>query len=312
MTKADWITGQKDSTSSLGISTVIWIYRLLGRRCAYALVWCITLVVIISNPGLRHRSEVYLKRIRRFAEKRGIELKRLTPHRHIFRFATGMLEKMLAWKGLLKADDMVSVNNSLERLRELDAKKKSHVIISSHIGDIELLRAINNFLDQTTLNIILETENNRRFMEYLRGVNQNSGINIIPVSDITPATVVKLQESLARGEWLAVLGDRLNSTETRSMRIDFLDGRADFPVGPWIMASILNAPVCIIHTIISDGRRKLYMKEIGRPEIRRKSRDKDLRRYISGYAELMEELLLEAPLDWFNFYDFWQEGDSTK
>lgn len=312
MTKAGWITGQRDSTSSIGISTVIWIYRLLGRHCAYALIWCITLVVTITNSDLRYRSETYLKRIKSFAERRGIELKGLTPHRHIFRFATGMLEKMLAWKGILRAGDIVSVDNALERLRDLDAKKKSHVIISSHIGDIELLRAINNFLDHTTLNIILETENSRKFMEYLRTVNQNSGINIIPVSDINPATVVRLQESLAKGEWLAVLGDRLNSTETRSMRINFLDGCADFPVGPWIMASVMNAPVCIIHTIIADGRRKLYMKEIGRPEIRRKSRDEDLKRYISEYAELMEELLLEAPLDWFNFYDFWQEGDGRK
>ncbi len=310
MSSPEWITRHHDSTSNPGISTVILIYRLLGRRCAYALIWCISLVIIWKNAELRHRSEAYIRRITDFAEKRGKKLEKLTPHRHIYRFAVGMLEKMLAWKGIVKISDVESIDNALERLRDHDARKNSHIIIGSHIGDIEMLRAVNNFLDRTTLNIIQETENNKGFMNYLRGINQNSGINIIPVNSISPGTIVKLQESLSKGEWLTLLGDRLNSKETKSIKVSFLGGEAEFPVGPWIMASLLNVPVCIVHTVIVDGKRRLYMTELGRITIGRKSRKDDLEKYIIAYAKVLEDLLLQAPLDWFNFYDFWNEGEN--
>ena len=47
------------------------------------------------------------------------------------------------------------------------------------------------------------------------------------------------------------------------------------------------------------------LAEAGRPP--RSERDKYATELLARYVSILEELCLRYPLQWFNFYDFWQE-----
>ena len=58
----------------------------------------------------------------------------------------------------------------------------------------------------------------------------------------------------------------------------------------------------------SDLRRySVYLKEIGPVALDRRNRSASAARYAEMYCRELERLILEAPYDWFNFYDFWRE-----
>ena len=50
----------------------------------------------------------------------------------------------------------------------------------------------------------------------------------------------------------------------------------------------------------------LYFREIGKVILPRGEKRKEaLRRYVADYAAELERIIVRSPLDWGNFYDFW-------
>ncbi len=91
----------------------------------------------------------------------------------------------------------------------------------------------------------------------------------------------------------------------------FLGAPAPFPVGPYILASLFQCPVYLLFSL-GRGRSPEIHFELFRESIRlpRNGRDRALAELASDYARRLEHYCLEAPLEWFNFYDFWQKEPS--
>jgi predicted LPLAT superfamily acyltransferase len=49
----------------------------------------------------------------------------------------------------------------------------------------------------------------------------------------------------------------------------------------------------------------------GKIELPRSDREAAFAGYVQRYADTLEAQLLKAPLQWFNFFDFWSEGSET-
>ena len=81
-----------------------------------------------------------------------------------------------------------------------------------------------------------------------------AGVNLMPVTDIGPDTAIAIKEKLERGEWVAIVGDRIAVTPQRGgdWRViwsSFMGQPAPFPQGPFILASILRCPVVLIYAL---------------------------------------------------------------
>ncbi len=121
---------------------------------------------------------------------------------------------------------------------------------------------------------------------------------------------MRARESLERGELLGILGDRVAESD-KVMGCRFLGAEAVFPSGPMLLASMLGVPVILFFGLYRGGNRydlhfELFAERI---DIRRESREADLRHWIERYAERLEHYAREAPYNWFNFYDFWEETE---
>ncbi|HXV49325.1 MAG TPA: acyltransferase, partial [Candidatus Binatia bacterium] len=133
-------------------------------------------------------------------------------------------------------------------------------------------------------------------------------LNLMQVTDLTPATAVLLSEKINQGEFIAIAGDRIPvASKPRVAFARFFGAMAPFPVGPYILASLFQCPVFLLFSLRTAAGAAIQF-ELFREEIRlpRKNRNDALAALVNEYAARLQGHCLRAPLQWFNFFDFWR------
>lgn len=104
-----------------------------------------------------------------------------------------------------------------------------------------------------------------------------------------------------------MLGDRAYGSP--SVRVPFLDAPASFPVGAYVMAAVAGAPLVHVFNLREPGPHyHCFGFPPQRPQLLpRSQRDAHLHECASRFARDMESVLRRAPLQWFNFFPFWEE-----
>jgi predicted LPLAT superfamily acyltransferase len=118
---------------------------------------------------------------------------------------------------------------------------------------------------------------------------------------------IQLSERVSRGELVVIAGDRVPvSDQPRIAMADFLGAPAPFPVGPYVLAGVLQCPVYLIFPLQRDGRSELHFELFSEGlRLPRKAREAALQECVQRYAARLQHYCTQAPLQWFNFYDFW-------
>ena len=120
--------------------------------------------------------------------------------------------------------------------------------------------------------------------------------------------MLRIRELIDEGALVALLGDRVGKDD-RAVEVDFMGGRARFPTGPYLLASMLKCPVYLTFGLYRDpDGYDLHCEPFAeRIELPRGERQEALERYAQQYADRLEHYTRSAPDNWFNFYDFWRE-----
>jgi predicted LPLAT superfamily acyltransferase len=160
------------------------------------------------------------------------------------------------------------------------------------------------------LTVLLHTKHAARFNQLLAQVNPDSQLDVMQVTELTPATAALLQEKIDRGEFVAIAGDRIPvAPAPRVALAPFLGAPAPFPIGPYVLASLLQCPVYLIFSLPNGRGWEIHFELFHRSiHLSRKDRDRELAALAAAYATRLENYCRRAPLQWFNFYDFWQVG----
>jgi predicted LPLAT superfamily acyltransferase len=225
--------------------------------------------------------------------------------RHFACFAENILEKMLLWSGSYETDQVKFVGKEL--ITAQIAAQSGGLLICCHLGNLELSRFLSKQLPGLKLTVLIHTKHAQRFNRLLAQLDPESQIDLMQVTELSPATAIVLASKLARGEFVAIAGDRIPvSPHPRVALAEFLGTMAPFPIGPYILASLFHCPVYLMFSrnngLTAEIHFELFHHHIRLP---RKGRDQALARLAAEYARRLEYFCRRAPLQWFNFYDFW-------
>ena len=287
--------------STLGMRIVMAAWRLLGPRAARVAALPAVLWVFATGAQARRASRAYLTRL-------GASSAPPTAWsvlRHMYTFAEACIDRFAAWQG-----DVAPVDFHGEaEFRRLSEEKRGALFIGSHLGNLEMVRALATLGDVARITAVVYTEHGRRFVTALRRTNARFAENLLEVADFGPETAVLLKERVDRGEILVIVGDRTPAADNgRSTTALFLGQAAPFPQGPMILAHLLECPVYLFFCLKRGRRYDLHLERFAeRVELPPRSREEAIARYVAGYAARLEYYCREAPLQWFNFYDFWHE-----
>jgi predicted LPLAT superfamily acyltransferase len=242
---------------------------------------------------------------------------------HILAFALSLIEKVESWGGKVSFKRISFQNDDIGELVERLEGGEGAFLISSHLGNMEFIRALAG-LNRTgvsreiPVNAIVDFSVSAHFNRMLTELNPRSMTHLISAKEIGPETVVLLQERLAAGELVVIAGDRTSGSEgSRFLPLPFFGEEAPFPYGPFFLASLLNVPVYLVFALrqkdVSLSSR--YVMHIHKSGVSfdcpRREREGRIKELASCFAFRLEQYCKEHPYQWYNFYDFWGAQKSS-
>jgi predicted LPLAT superfamily acyltransferase len=224
-------------------------------------------------------------------------------------FAQSGLDKLAAWMGGFDSRRVDFPNRA--EFEHLLASGQGAVLIGSHLGNLEMTRALASAEHRAVVNAVVYTDHALRFNDTLAQANASFGVNLIQVSQLGPDTAILLKGKIDRGELVVIVGDRTppadDSGRSRVSQIEFLGAPAPFAQGPFILASLLDCPVYLFFCLRHGDAYRIYLEPFAeRIALPRKERQARLEDTMQAYARRLEAHCLLAPYQWFNFYHFWQ------
>jgi len=307
MSKPHW--SQLQEAGALGgLRFMFTIYRYLGRLPFYLVLYPVILYFFLFRSASRRASLEYLQQCRLAGKQEQSRHLLWLSFRQFLNFGESILDKLAGWQGDIRLDD-VFFHPSPE-FDKVYQQKIGAVIIGSHLGNLEVCRALCLQKPNTKINVLMHTKHAGKFNEMLKQAGSESQINIIQVSDVSPATAMMLNDKLTLGEYIVIAGDRTPvSGEGNVSQAQFLGRLAEFPQGPFILAAILKCPVYTMFCLRTP--KQIHRYEIFLDPFRekislpRKQRQESIHAIIQDYAKVLEKMCLHAPLQWYNFHSIW-------
>ena len=285
-----------------GMRLLLRIYLLSGRTVLQVFLYPVVVYYWLINRSGRLASQSYLRKVATFtpASKPG------GSYQHFSCFANAIIDKLAAWSGGLSLADVEFHGREL-LLAELK-QGRGVVLLGSHLGNLEVCRVIANLDQHIRINALVHTKHAEKFNRLLNQYSDKSRLNLIQVTEINAATSILLSDKIDNGEIVIIAADRTPVGQTlRVAKVDFLGEPALFPQGPFILASLLKCPVYTVFCLKRQDKHVIYFDYFSAAlKFPRKNREQAMRQTIQLYARRLQDYCLQEPLQWFNFFDFWQ------
>jgi predicted LPLAT superfamily acyltransferase len=295
-----------------GLAFCATAYRLLGRKGCMAVMAPIVLYFYLTGAEQRRFSREFLARafkVRGWPRKPSFA----DGYRHYMSFAGRALDTFIGWTGGISRDRVEAGDVAV--LPEVRARRRGALFIISHLGNVDLLRAVLDNDARRRLTILVHTRHAENYNRILRKFNPEATVNLLQVTEMGPETAIALQERIDAGDWVMIAGDRTPvSGQSRVSTVPFLGEPASFSQGPYILAALLECPVYLLFCLREGDRHRYHVEKLTEAvELPRGRRDEALRSYAAAFAARLEHHALVDPFQWYNFFDFWKpQGGAGK
>ena len=299
--KVPWLE-RRERGSRGAMQFMKWMALCCGRQMARLMLYPICAYFLLFAPRARSASREYLA----CALGRPACLADLW--RHYFTFAATILDRVYFIDGRFGRFDIEV--KGLELLRRTLAKGRGCILLGAHLGSFELLRTLAPE-HRLSVSAVMYEENAAKITGILNAVNPEISARTIVPGELD--TVLRISECLARGEIIAMLGDR-SAGSGKSVMCRFFGREAVFPQGPLLLALSLRVPVYLVAGLYEGGKRYVIHLEslCEEPDADPAERAAWTREWTQRYAERLEHFCRIAPYNWFNFYDFWSGSPGAK
>ena len=311
-----WSDEEEVISSSKPLKLLLRLFSIQPKWLVHILIFPVGFFFFLFSKRARTDCYVYQKQLRTFTS--GKAPKRISALKQIISFSLCVLEKMAGWLGKVKYKNLIVHDDDLQELINLLEQKKGAVLIGSHLGNIELLRSLSSFnrtgvSREVPVTTIMEIKSTAVFNKTIAEINPGASFNVIDPSDITPETIIFLQEQIEQGGLVVFAADRTSANvRNRCIRKTFLGKEADFPYGVFLLASLLKAPTYYVFGLRSKDltlfpKNHMFVEKskvsFDCPRNEREGRINDL---CGEFVKILEKYTVQFPYQFYNFYNFWK------
>ena len=279
----------------------VWIIRFVAlhhRLPARLLLYPITVFFVLVAREQRKASRVYLTRVL------GRRATLWDVGRHIHTFAATLVDRVYfyTWQHWLLD---LRVHNP-EVVLERQQAGTAAILLGSHLGSFEVLRALGKFKIDLPFKILMYPEHNQVITRMINRLDPSFSKQIIEMG--RPQTALEVYDALNGGHFVGMLGDRPDHNH-KVVRCRILGREAVFPAGPILLAHACKVPVILFFGLYRGGNRyDVYLELLAeRVELSRENRDQEIQQWMQRFADRLEYYVRQEPYNWFNFYDYWDE-----
>ena len=282
----------KSKGSLLGYKIFVYCIKKLGIKAAYSVLVFVAFYYFIFEKRSNKAIFYY------FNKRLGCSyLKSIwSVYKSYFVFGQTIIDKTAISAGL--RDKFTYEFDGVELLKKLLAEKKGGVLISAHVGNFEIAEHFFGEIDlDFQINLVTTDMEHSAIKEYLESVTKKSSIKFIIVKDDL-SHIFEINNALANNELICFTGDRYFEG-TKTLTEELLGQEAHFPAGPFLIASRLKVPVLFVYVMKEANLHyHLYARES-------EAKHRDEKGLLTAYTTSVEKMLDQYPLQWFNYFDFW-------
>ena len=286
----------KSKGTVLGYKIFIFFIGKLGVRAAYALL-CVVALYYVFFAGKSTRSIFYYfhKRLKYPWGKSVFSI-----YKSYYVFGKTIIDKAAISSGL--KNRFTHECDGVENIIDLLNKKQGGIMISAHVGNFEIAEFFFEEIDtRSQISLVTTDAEHRNIKEYMEKVTIRSKVKFILVKD-DMSHVFEINNALSKGELVCFTGDRYMKDQ-KVLTESLMGKEANFPAGPFLLASRLNVPVLFVYVMKETNTHyHLYAR---RAEVK----SRDAQGLLKKYTESVEWMLSKYPLQWFNYFDFWENDD---
>jgi predicted LPLAT superfamily acyltransferase len=309
--EADW-SQTRERSNMLALRVMAWIAVHLGRPIARLVLVPITLYFLAFAPTARRNAGRYLARALGRKPTLGDRW------RHFHAFACTVLDRIYFARGAMAQFDLELTGAEL--MDRTLAEGRGAFLLGAHIGSFEALHAVGDSRPGLRVAMVMYPGNARMIHAVLKSVAPQFELGIIPIG--RAGSTLAIRDWLDAGGLAGLLGDRFVNTTTAlpgssaragGVLLPFLGQPALFADGPLRLAQLLRRRVIFMVGLYRGGNRYdvrfELLADFSAREDDAERREALVARSLDAYVAKLEALVREAPYNWFNFHDFWQEGD---
>jgi predicted LPLAT superfamily acyltransferase len=293
--KAEWATqGERGSVRLLRLMTVFSLT--VGRRAARMVLYVIAAYFFLFAPRARRASMAYL---RRALGRRPTARDRF---RQLMAFATTIHDRVYLLNDRFELFDITVAGEELMQQRVRAGG--GAFLVGAHLGSFEVTRALGRRQPDLRVAMVAYEANARKINAMIAAINPGLVADTVVLGRVE--TMLKVRGLLDEGVFVGMLADRTPGGEATEA-VQFLGGKANFPLGPMRLAALLQRPVILMLGIYCGGNRyRVLFEEIADfSAVGRAQREAAIRAAVVGYAARLERHCREYPYNWFNFFNFW-------
>lgn len=297
---ADW----NEVTFVAGIRMLFAIHRHFGHWPFRLCLWPVVTAYWLAHSPARRASQDFLSRWRSHTAASAPR----SSLAHFLCFADAILDKLLAMSGGFPRERLRK--GEIEAVSACLREGRGGVLVTAHMGCLELCQAAAEWVPDLRLTVLVHTRHAEKFNALLQRLRPGLPVRLLQVTEVGPGTATDLARRVADGEFVAIVGDRVPVGGGRCAEASFLGAPARFPLGPWVLAGLLQCPVFLL-SCLREADGSTYRLDIhplaGRIEMPRARRAEALQQWVQRYAQWLERQLAPDPYQWFNFFSFWNQ-----
>jgi len=288
----------KTGGSFLGQRSLIVLFKLVSIKVGYfLLLFVIPFYLLFSG---KHAKAIF--RFFRIQLNYSLWKSLRKTYKNYFTFGQVILDRFAVFAGNKNYFELEIIG--YEHFSRLEKAEKGFITASSHIGNFEiggyLLHSKNK-----KMNALVYSGETKTVQSNRAKILGDNNINLIPVlNDMSHLFAVNA--ALQNGEIVSMPCDR-HLGSAKSVECDFLNGKADFPIGAFALAATFEVKVLAVFIIKKSSKKyTIYIKPINTDKEDGETKRERIERYVRSYVKEVETIVRAFPEQWFNYYEFWK------
>ena len=290
----------KSSGGVLGYKIFVFFLNTLGLSFCYFFL-CFVAVYYFLFSKTNKVVYSYFRNIHQYSRFKSV----ISVYKNYYIFGQTLLDTFALLSGA--KTNFIVQHDGQEHIKNIRDTGKGCILLSAHVGNWESAGQMLN-MHELKFNMLVYDNEEQQMKQYADTVLKEKKINFIGIRDNDMSYLVELHKVFNNQEWLVMHGDRYRVGAPTIEKM-FLGRKAKFPAGPFILAAKFGVPILFAFSFKeTNGKYHFYAQPTMKLSRTRNDEDTNIavNKLSDAYIQTLEKMVKKYPLQWFNFYDFWE------
>ena len=286
----------KSRGNKTGFRIFVWVLKHAGLRPAYLLLRFVAFYFFVFSGKAFHFQYLFFRKRLGFPAWKAF----ISIYKNYYWFGQTIIDKVVLMSGM---DHPFRFEfEGEDYLHGMVKQNKGGLLLSAHTGNWEIAGHLLKRLG-TEMHIVMYDGEQQQIKDYLESITEKHSARFILIKNDL-SHIYAIQEALGNNAFVCMHADRFlegNKTLTGTL----LNRPASFPAGPFLLARTFQSPVSFVFAM--KDRPFDYHFYASPSKIYSGPKESSVEEMLQDYCHAMEKTIRKYPLQWYNYYDFWED-----